>query len=294
MIDTAAAMMIAVRPLTKKNELGLGFGQAFELIEELQLTPLLVRIFLYLAALAVQLGLIQLPLGPAGKKCPGTHRNRRGECAGQARDEHEIAGSLVRRGGPGDDPEDRGQAVVDAVDRAPDPAPAAAVPCFATEDRVQRRLDVAARRQSGDTAAEEGPEGPGMLGVLAADLAEERIGGGVAGHLRMRSGHPALLDLLVGDDRIHWGKAQAQVHGPGQLDGYAIRYRRAQLGQPSSPFLGVAVLGLRQLREDALAVGVGLALRQPGVDPGRLDLLLPVAKEAPFDRLDGCQFLLHG
>ena len=161
-----------------------------------------------------------------GEERAGRHRQGRGDRTEQAGGEDDVR-AAGRAGHAGDDPEDRREAVVGAVDRAGDPAGPAVMPAFAAENPVQahlgtgrnllRRLDgerptgveVGERR---DGAGAQLAEGDGVRLLLEPDLVEHAVGVGVAGR--------ALLDLvsdlelerlLVGEQSVDRRNADLQA-----------------------------------------------------------------------------------
>ena len=115
------------------------FGrEALELVEQLELEQLLVRVFLDLRPLARDFRFVDLALGLRRQVRAGAHRQRAGQRAGESRGEHDLAAAGVA-GHAGHDAEDGAEAVVDAVDRVANPAGAAHVPALAAQDRVERR-----------------------------------------------------------------------------------------------------------------------------------------------------------
>ena len=133
--------------------------QPFELVKQLELEHLLVRVLLDFGPLARDLRFVDLAFGLRRQVRAGAHRERAGQRARQAGREHDFAAAGIARH-TRDDPEHRAQTVVHAVDRVADPAGAAHVPAFPMEDRVERRSGCR------DLAAGQRPQDDRMVALI--------------------------------------------------------------------------------------------------------------------------------
>ena len=98
----------------------------------------MLRVRLDFHPLALDLGLMHIPLALRRKECRATHRKSRANHAGKTGDEDKFWRCTCRTGNCGDDAKDSAKPIVDAVNRIPNPARrSVGMPLFAGEEGVE-------------------------------------------------------------------------------------------------------------------------------------------------------------
>ncbi len=101
--------------------IGVGFGQALDLVVEREQFAGLGAVHLDGFALAGNFGVVDFALAFGGEVGAGAHGERGGDHAGEAGEQDVFAVAGGSAGDAGDDAEDGAEAVVDAVDGVADP-----------------------------------------------------------------------------------------------------------------------------------------------------------------------------
>src|SRR5262245_13272485 len=143
--------VLGVADHARGDRLRFGFGEALAPVDRGELLALLIGHRLELRPLQRDLALEQLPLRLHRDVLAGAHRERSGEQAGDAREQHEVARALRRAGNAHHEGEIRDEPVGDAEDDGPQrPRSAGVVPALRRRDvgwpvrRVARRPAAAA------------------------------------------------------------------------------------------------------------------------------------------------------